>query len=50
MYVLCIYLKKNTVIVTLYKINWVIFVTETEYCVLQSGGLNRADYILLLKG
>jgi len=48
MYVLCIYLRKNS---DCHRIqNWVLFVTETEYSVVQSGGLNRADYILSLKG
>jgi hypothetical protein len=49
----CVFVRisEQTVILALFKFNWLVFVTESEtvYCAVRTGSLNKADYISSLK-
>jgi hypothetical protein len=41
-YVFCVWISEQTAIISLYSINWLVFITETEcvYCAVRTGYLN----------
>ena len=51
-YVLCMDLRTNSDFVSLYSINWFVFMTETEcvYCVVRTGYLNLIQVNSPLEG
>ena len=47
-----VWISEQTAIISLYNINWFVFVTGTEsvYCAVRAGCLNKPDYVSLWKG
>ena len=47
-----VWISEQTDIISLYNINWLIFITETEsvYCEVRTGSLSKTDAVLSLKG
>jgi hypothetical protein len=47
-----LWIRDQTMIISLHSINWMVFVTEMErvYRAVRTGSLNKTDYVSLLKG
>ena len=46
-----VWISEQTAIISLYNINWLVFVTETEcvYCAVRTGSLNVIQVILIFE-
>jgi hypothetical protein len=47
-----VWISEQTAIISLYSINWLVFITEVEsvYCVVRIESLYKTDYVSSLKG
>jgi len=47
-----VWISEQTAIISLYNINWLVFIAETEcvYCAVRTGYLHKAAYVSSLKG
>ena len=49
-FVCFVWISEQTAIISLYTINWVVFIAETEcvYCAVRTGSLNIIDWLVFI--